>query len=217
LFYKTFFACLDWRTSETTGGDEEDEDDVLEVMAEPSRKRAKSSTRLNEMTFYNNIKVSLVQQQQPAQNIEFIPSVLTDDKIAVLNKIRECVIFISNHRCKGNKYYSQIGLELGKLKVMYMEPCDTCILAELSPKDIFLVLNCHRCLRKSNTKEFFALIKTSINYGQHYVNFLIALARICFKYPKFSQVSVPIAEIKKHMNFLTFQIDEDAVFWLSPD
>jgi len=191
-----------------------DEDDVTTALP---RKKAKSRFQPpTEMTFYNNIKASLIQQQL-AQNMEFIPSALTDDKASVLNKIRECSSLLSKHQCHGNNFYSQMGFELGKLKVMHMQPCDVCILAELNPKEIFSVLNCHRCLRKSNTKEFFSLIKASINYGQRYVNFLISLSRLCFKYPKFKNVSVPIADILKNMNFLTFQLDEDAVYWLSPD
>jgi len=183
----------------------------IEERSEPSRKRAKCRTQID---VYTNIKASLIQEdQEPTTQIPFTPSTITDNKISILNKIIECSDILSRHQCRGNKFYAQIGLEMAKLKFLYIQQCDVCILIEQDPDDIFTILNCRRCAARSNTNKFFSTIKTSINYGISYTHFLISLARLCYNYPKFKQVSVPIADISKHMRFLTDRIQEDSAFW----
>ena len=200
----------DWRTGE----DDQEENVLIDEQEEPSRKKFKSQTPTN---VYNKIKASLIKDPQENASIQFTPSAITDTKNTVLSKIIECSTILLTHQCLGNKFYSQVGFEMGKLKVLYMKKCDICMLAELDPNDIFSALNCRRCVARSNTKEFFSTIKTSINYGISHTNFLISLARLCARYPKFKQVSVPIADISRHMRFLTYRIEEDSAFWLNDE
>ena len=189
----------DWRSVEV------DEDEV------PS-KRKKTN---NAETFYQKLKES-IKQEGTSNQVEEMNITLTNDPIQdrklLLKKIENIDKMINVHRLNGIKHRCNLGEELAKLKTSYYCKCYS---HDIADTDAFVLLHCILCSNgsKNNLKPFFNTVKESIGYSKGHINFLISMAELAKKYPKFKLTSMPTNEIKSNMNYLKERILLEQAFW----
>lgn len=135
----------------------------------------------------------------------------TGDKGKLLEDVRNINEDIGGFARMGTKYFNKFGFALANLKRSYYVKCRVC--DTLGIDDMFQVLSCKGCARLSNSKDFFAELKTFLRYDNAYINFLIQFASLCDAYPKFVFAGMPLAKVKNYMSFLPRHMAADKQFW----
>ena len=135
---------------------------------------------------------------------------LSSDKVVLQKQILEIHNEIECYKRRGTQYYGKLGCALAKLKSLYLKSCANC---RTNQANMFQILSCKRCAKSCKSKDFFAEIKTKINYTNAHINFLIKFGGLCSQFQKFNYVSLSLTEVKKHMKNLQKAMSEEPNFW----
>lgn len=117
------------------------------------------------------------------------------------------------NRVKKTEYFAILGVELANLKFLKIRnKCQACS----QEMNMYKVLNCRSCNSKKNyTKDYYSTVRHITGFSKDYVNFLIAIGRICRNYPKFLRVTMSTDDVKNKigLQYLEGQMAKDVDFW----
>ena len=150
-------------------------------------------------------------QEGISNRVEETNIVLTDDPIQnrklLFKKIKNIDKMITAHKLNGTGYKCDLGAKLAEFKTPYH--CN-CYLYAIADTDAFVLLHCILCSNangnKNNLKPFFNTVRESTGYSKVHINFLINMAKLANKYPKFKLTSMPTNEIKSNTTYLRTHI-----------
>ena len=188
--------------------------DWRSIDAEEDEVPRKRKTPDKAETFYQKLKESI--SEGIPNRVEETNIVLTDDPIQnrelLLKKIKNIDKMITTHKLNGTGYKCDLGAELAKLKTSYYCKCNS---HDNADTDAFVMLRCILCSNgsKNNLKPFFKTVKELIGYSKGHINFVINMAELADKYPKFKLTSMSTNEIKSNMCFLKKRILLEQTFW----
>lgn len=158
---------------------------------------------------YYRLRNSVV-KDLPREYVEINTSTFKD-KAEAFQAITQIHQIIIGHKARGTKYYCQFGDALAKYKYFFYTKCQECC-ADMNLA-IYKAIACSRCIKTSDTKEFFSTVKNITGYSKSHINFMINLGRLGVKYSKFMLTSLPLGDLKTHFKYILKCIEEDGVFW----
>ena len=207
---------IDWHAVGDEDVEEDDEEHVEKDDEEPKRKKPK---RVDHEAIYQQLKNSYI-DNPPSEYTEFhdVKSIGLDEKQMSLENIKKLDQIIKGYKCKGTKYYSQLGNELAKYKVHFLNKCGDCKKRPIEDGYIYKILDCSKCLKaskSSNIKQYFEDMKTTINYGKSHISHLINLGKLGVMYPKFMNTTIPSGKMKSNLKYIRERMEEESNFWKS--
>jgi hypothetical protein len=117
------------------------------------------------------------------------------------------------NRCKKTEYYAILGIELANLKFLIIRSkCPSCCEAT----DMYIVLDCPTCnSRKNPSKQYYSTARNITKFSRDYINFLIAIGRLCRDYPKFLHATMSTDDLKNKLGlrYLLMRMTQDVEFW----
>ena len=118
-----------------------------------------------------------------------------------------------HNRCKKTEYYAILGTELANLKFLNIRSkCSSCSEAT----DMYIVLDCPTCNSRRNPSEpYYSTARNITKFSRDYINFLIAIGRLCRDYPKFLHVTMSTDDLKNKLGlrYLLMRMTQDGEFW----
>ena len=134
-----------------------------------------------------------------------------EDNVSILNEIIKINDKITKHKRKELSYYIKLGNLLINLKLRYFKGCCKC--TEDLNSDCSTCFSCKR-MNSHNIKDFFRDVESVVPYVKSYVNFLITLGKLAYRYEKFMLISCSLTEIQTHMSELKDRMKTDEMFWI---
>ena len=181
---------------------------------EPARKVSKATPDELFAEYYGKLLEAVHSAANPTASTCQV-SALSDDRNELIQQLSVLSNEIENYKRAGMQHYFRFGFAIAKLKSLYFKVCDPC---KVNNPDMFSVLSCKRCTKKSQGNTFFKDVKnvsTMGNYSNGYLNFLINVASLCCKYPKFQTTPWDVAGLKKYLsNYLPDQLEKDKHIWI---
>ena len=185
----------------------------------PAAKRKKptaTAPRLAAANIYAKLKESIL-----------LPQVITsEESISVDNYVagdstdscKSNIISLNNliNQAKGKmiKYHYILEFELTKYKLLsFVRLCSSCS----SDDDEYKALSCQRYIRFACNADglscFMNFSCDTLNCTKDWVNFLIAIGRLCKRFPKFKYTTLSLKQLKANMKVLIKSMTSEELFW----
>lgn len=78
---------------------------------------------------------------------------------------------------------------------------------------MYEAINCSKCTKRNNIKDFFNCASEITKYSRDYINFYIHVSQLCKLYPKLLYAGVSTNDLKKYLSYMSAEMEKEKQFW----